>query len=146
MRTLFFALFIILYSNVSNAQGREGEKEWIQCYKEQVYYGGLLKGLGEKALIAKITAADKSFYNPVFSVLHQKSINQSSDYLLSIINKDYLNRKDRVAEPADGKRSLRIALEFYNSNKLHLLAVKAYQAWLKVPNKAALIEKASAAY
>jgi len=98
LRMMLFVMMLMLISGLSFGQRNETEKEWIQSYKELVYYNGLLKGLNNSALSKALVKTDNSFYNPVFTILHQKAIEQGGNYLLELIRKDSLDRYGRVSE------------------------------------------------
>ncbi|WP_131535494.1 hypothetical protein [Pedobacter nototheniae] len=146
MRKILIINALILFSLSTFGQGKENEKEWIQTYKDQVFYNGLLKGLESKEVTDKIISLDKSFYNPVFIILHGKAISKGSDYLVEMIRKDSIEREGRVAEPASGRRPFLVALRFYQSKKLNQMAKEEYNKWMKIPNKQKLINEANKAY
>ncbi|RBQ11702.1 hypothetical protein DRW42_00010 [Pedobacter miscanthi] len=60
-RTVIFVILFVLISVQSFGQGNETEKEWIQSFKELVYYNGLLKGLNNPALSKELVQTDNSF-------------------------------------------------------------------------------------
>ncbi len=143
---LLFVFIFLTISNLSFGQGNETEQEWIQSYKELVYYDGLLKGLNDSGISKELVKIDNSFYNPVFLHLHGKAIKRGGDYLAELIKKDSVDRAGRVAEPATGKRALFVCLKFYSSAVLHKMAKKEYTLWMKTPNRQKLIDKAKTIY
>lgn len=146
MKKISFAIFFVFMAIVSFGQQKQTKKEWILSYKQAVYYQGLLKGFSDVEFTKKLVSIDRSFYNPVFQVLHEKAIKKGSVYLTNLIRKDSMDREGRVAEPADGKRVLLICLNFYSSQKLNEMANREYLNWMKVPNKQKLIDKANSMY
>lgn len=146
MRIILIINVLILFSLATFGQGKENEKEWIQSYKDQVFYNGFLKGLENKEVADKMISLDKSFYNPVFIILHGKAISKGSDYLVELIRKDYIERQGRVAESAFGRRPFFVALRFYQSEKLNQMAKEEYNKWMKIPNRQMLINEANNVY
>ncbi len=146
MRKILIINALILFSLATFGQGKENEKEWLQSYKDQVFYNGLLKGLGNKEVTDKLISLDKSFYNPVFIILHGKAIIKGSDYLVELIRKDYDQQQGRVAAPASGRRPFLVALRFYQSEKLNQMAKEEYNKWMKMPNRQKSINEANNAY
>lgn len=141
---IFYILLAIAFSSFS--QGNDNKQEWIAQYKESVVFSGFLRGLDNSELSSSIMKADKSFYNPFFKTLHQRSIKRGTDYLVNLISKNFESRKGRVAQPAEGKQALLISLHFYTSKKLAEMAEEEFLKWINNPNKKILIEEVKRIY
>jgi len=146
MKQIIISFLLLIISVSSFGQTNKTKQEWISQYKESVIFAGFSTGLYSQELSSKLILADKSFYNPFFKTLHKKAINRGADYLLNLINKDYVDRKGRVTEPADGRRALLICLQFYTSKKLNEIAEQEYIKWIQNPNKKKLMEEVNKIY
>lgn len=146
MKKIFsLAILVLAYFNCFS-QNNRSKNEWIGDYKESVCYYGILQGLNNKELSGKLTEQDKSFYNPFFYTLHEKEITKAGKYLLKLISIDYESRKGRVSEAAEGRRVMKVCLNFYASKELANMAELAYKRWVNNPNKQKLIQEVKIAY
>lgn len=135
-----------VFSQGKDIPGREPKGEWLVNFKRAVFYEGYLKGLHDSEVVKKLQSIDKSYYNPVFQQLHSKAINQAALHLVSLIEKDYKESHNNVAEPADGRKPMVICLEFYTSKTLDAMALAAYHTWMKDPNREKRIKAAQSVY
>lgn len=126
MKNILFVLFFLLVSKVSYCQEKESKKEWIQTFKQAVYYYGFLSGLENQELAKEIIRIDNSANNPPFKVLHNKAISKAGNYLLALVKTDFKDREGRVGEGAGGKRLMFICLKFYTSSTLDSIANSEY--------------------
>lgn len=151
MKKLIILAFLTLITVTSFSQGKaplgyEPKEEWIALFKREVFYHGYLKGLNNTEVAKKLVAIDASYYNPFFNFLHEKAMAKPISQFVALIEKDYRECHGNVAEPADGRRPMEIGLDYYNSKTLNAIALAAYNAWMKDPNRKKRIEAALSIY
>lgn len=151
MKKLIILAFFVVISATSFSQGKaplgyEPKGEWIEMFKQEVFYHGYLKGLNNMEVAKKLVSIDASYYNPFFNFLHEKAMAKPISQLVALIEKDYNESHGNVAEPADARRPMQIGLNYYNSKTLDAIALAAYNAWIKDPNRKKRIRAALSIY